>query len=60
MAISLSKYQKVGSPMEIVAGIWNHSAEIEKAMREKGISWPRFKKGELADLLEFIRTSGKK
>ena len=56
MNISLSKYQKVLNPMEIVAGIWNHSTEIERAMKEKGISWPRFKKGEMADLLEFIRT----
>jgi len=59
MTISLSKYQKAGNPMDIVASIWNHSTEIEKAMREKGISWPRFKKGELADLLEFIRTPRK-
>ena len=59
MTIDLSKYQKAVNPMEIVAGIWNHSTEIEKAMREKGISWPRFKKGELADLLEFIRTPKK-
>jgi len=56
MNISLSKYQKVLNPMEIVAGIWNHSTEIERAMKEQGISWPRFKKGEMADLLEFIRT----
>ena len=60
MTISLSKYQKAVSPMDIVASLWNHSTEIEKAMREKGISWPRFKKGELADLLEFIRTPKKK
>jgi cytochrome c551/c552 len=60
MTIDLSKYQKAVNPMEMVAGIWNHSTEIEKAMREKGISWPRFKKGELADLLEFIRTPKKK
>jgi cytochrome c551/c552 len=59
MTIDLSKYQKAVNPMEIVAGIWNHSTEIEKAMREKGISWPRFKKGELADLLEFIRAPKK-
>ena len=59
MTISLSKYHKAGNPMDIVASIWNHSTEIEKAMREKGISWPRFKKGELADLLEFIRTPRK-
>jgi len=60
MAISLSKYQKAGNPIDIIAGLWNHSTEIEKAMREKGISWPQFKKGELADLLEFIRTPKKK
>lgn len=60
MNINLSKYQKVANPMEIVAGIWNHSTEIEKALKEKGIPWPRFKKGELADLLEYIRTPRKK
>jgi len=60
MHIDLSKYEKATNPIEIVAGIWNHSAEIDKAMREKGLSWPRFKKGEMADLLEFIRTPKKK
>jgi hypothetical protein len=56
MTISLSKYQKAASPMDIVAGIWDHSSEIEKAMKERGIPWPRFRKGDLANLLEFIRT----
>jgi cytochrome c len=60
MTINLSKYQKAVSLMDIVANLWNHSTEIEKAMREKGISWPRFKKGELSDLLEFIRAPKKK
>jgi mono/diheme cytochrome c family protein len=60
MTISLSKYQKAVGPMDIVASLWNHSTEIEKAMKQKGISWPRFKKGELADMLEFIRTPKKK
>jgi len=59
MAIDLSKYQKK-APTEIIAGIWNHSAEIQKAAKEKGIPWPRFKKGEIVDLLEYIRTSTKK
>ena len=60
MTLSLSKYQKAGNAMDVVASLWNHSTEIEKAMKGKGISWPRFKKGELADLLEFIRTPKKK
>jgi len=58
--IDLSKYQKTTNPMDIVAGIWSHGVEIEKAMREKKAPWPRFKKGELSDLLEFIRSPKKK
>ena len=57
MNIDLSKYEKSVNPMELVAGMWNHSGEIEKAMREKGIAWPVFKKRELADLLEYIHSA---
>jgi mono/diheme cytochrome c family protein len=60
MTLSLSKYQKADSPMEIVAGTWDHSTGIEKAMADKGIPWPRFKRGELADLLEYIRAPKQK
>ena len=57
MQLGLSKYQKVANPIEMVAGIWNHSTAIGKAMRDKGIPWPRFKKEDLADLLEFVKTA---
>ncbi len=60
MHIDLSKYQQTTNPMEIVAGIWNHSVEIRRATIEKRIPWPRFKKGEMADLLEYLRTPKKK
>lgn len=60
MHIDLSKYQRISNPMEIVAGIWNHSSEIDKAIKEKGLTWPRMKKGEMADLLEYIRTPDKR
>jgi mono/diheme cytochrome c family protein len=60
MTVSLSKYQKVRSYMDIMAGFWNHSAEIDRAMKEKGIFWPRFRRGELADLFEFIAAPKKK
>jgi mono/diheme cytochrome c family protein len=60
MTIDLSKYQKAANPMDVVAGLWNHGGEIEKAMKERNISWPRFKRGELVDLLEHIRTPKKK
>lgn len=60
MTIDLSKYQKTTNPIDIVAGIWNHGVEIERAMKEKKVPWPRFKKGELSDLLEYIRSPKKK
>ena len=59
MSIDLSKYQKTANSIEVVAGLWNHGSEIEKAMKEKNMLWPRFKKGEMADLLEFIRNPKK-
>jgi len=59
MSIDLSQYQ--GKPqMEIIANIWNHSIGIQKAAREKGLQWPRFKKGEVRDLLEYIRMPKKR
>ena len=56
MRIDLSKYQKASNPLDIVAGIWNHSPQIEKAFRENGITWPRFKREGMADLLEYVRS----
>jgi mono/diheme cytochrome c family protein len=60
MQIDLSKYEKVKNPVDTVAGMWNHSLEIEKAMKGNGISWPRFRKENLVDLLEFIRSPKRK
>ncbi|MFI5295550.1 MAG: c-type cytochrome [Thermodesulfovibrionales bacterium] len=52
--IDLSKYQNAANT-EIVAGIWNHTIPMRKAVAKKGIPWPKLRKGEMADLLEFIR-----
>jgi hypothetical protein len=42
--------------MDFVAGLWNHGGEIEKALKDQGMRWPRFKKGELADIFEYVHT----
>jgi hypothetical protein len=57
--IDLSKYQNK-PPTEIVASMWNHSAQIQKAVGEAGFPWPQFKKGEMGDLLEFMRNPEKR
>jgi mono/diheme cytochrome c family protein len=54
MYIDLSKHRNA-APTAIVAEIWNHNVEMRKAMTVQGIPWPQLKKGEMADLLEFIR-----
>lgn len=59
MYVDLSKYWN-SPPTEIVANIWNHSIRMQKATVEKGVPWPQLNKGEMADLLEFIRTPVKK
>ncbi len=57
--IDLSKYETTAE-MEIVASMWNHSKEIQRAVGEQNMPWPQFVEGEMADLLEFIRTPKKK
>jgi len=52
--IDLSKYRNA-APTEIAAGIWNHTVEMRKAVEKEGIPWPKLKKGEMADLIEFVR-----
>jgi len=59
MSIDLSKYQGK-TQMEIIASIWNHSTEIQKAAQEKGFQWPQFNRGEASDLLEYIRSAKKR
>jgi mono/diheme cytochrome c family protein len=60
MQIDLSKYKKVPNSIDIVAEVWNHGTKIGKVMEEKGIFWPRFRREELADILEFIRSPTKR
>jgi hypothetical protein len=52
--IDLSRYRNA-APTEIAAGIWNHTVEMRKAVEKQGIPWPKMKKGEMADLIEFVR-----
>jgi cytochrome c2 len=59
MVVDLSKFRN-NQPSEMVASLWNHSIEMQTTTEEKGVSWPQLKKGEMADLLEFIRTPLKK
>jgi cytochrome c2 len=53
--IDLARY-KDAAPTEIVAGMWNHTIQIQRAIGEQGLPWPQIQKGEMADLLEYMRS----
>lgn len=52
----LAASKKSDSPTEMAAAMWTHAPFMEPLMRERGISWPRFEKGELNDLFGYIQS----
>ncbi len=42
------------SPITMIAELWNHAPYMDRAMREKHLTWPRFQPGEMADILEYL------
>ena len=56
----LSASQKTASSMEMVSAMWNHTPFMQSVMKERDISWPYFEKGELNNLLGYIRSLKKK
>ena len=51
----LGQVAELSSPIEVIAALWNHATSMETAMRERGVPWPRFRRGEMADILEYLR-----
>ncbi len=52
----LAKVGRHTSPVGLATSMWNHAPEMAKRMRMKKIPWPNFRKGEMADLIEYIRS----
>lgn len=42
------------SVTEIAGLMWNHGSEMALRMKQKKIQWPRFKDGEMADLIAYL------
>jgi cytochrome c2 len=51
---NLSTSASVGSPIEIITAMWNHTLAMEPVMRATGVPWPKFEPGEMTDVIEFI------
>lgn len=51
----LSQLQALHSPIQLAEIMWNHAPNMESKMRDLGMEWPQFKKGEMENLFEFLR-----
>ena len=45
----------VDTPIVWAQTMWNHAPTMETEMTRAGLTWPRFTKGEMGDLLAFVR-----
>jgi mono/diheme cytochrome c family protein len=50
----LTAWRGGGSPIPVAAALWNHGPLMLQKMRERQVPWPRFRPGEISDLLEFL------
>ncbi|MEK7409369.1 MAG: c-type cytochrome [Acidobacteriota bacterium] len=51
---ALSGWRGGGSPIPVATALWNHGLLMLEKMKERSVPWPRFRPGEVADLLEFL------
>ena len=56
VAPDLATEKNLDTPVDIIRAMWNHGAEMEEKMQEKGVTWPKMEGGEMMDLVEFIRS----
>jgi len=52
----LAKVGRHSSPVDLTTSMWNHAPEMAERMRMKRIPWPKFRRREMADLIEYIRS----
>ena len=53
-APNLANWRGRGSPVSVATALWNHGPLMFETMQRKQLDWPRFKPGEMADLMEFL------
>jgi len=50
----LAKVEKLDTPLEVIAEMWNHAAKMEEKMAEENVVWPILKGGEMGDLIAYL------
>lgn len=59
-APDLTKSLGAAPPIAIAAAMWNHGSAMAQEARARGVPWPTLEGRDLADLVEFLRTGGRK
>jgi cytochrome c2 len=54
---ALDGFKRSRSPVLMAAAMWNHGPQMAAAMNARGITWPTFRRTELADLVAYIATA---
>lgn len=54
---AFDKLARYISPLYMAQTLWNHGPQMEDKMREKGLSLPKFEKGEIVDLSTYIQAA---
>lgn len=53
-APDLAHVANLETPLAVITDMWNHAGKMEKMMLEQNVSWPIFKRGEVADLTTYL------
>ncbi|MBI3693450.1 MAG: c-type cytochrome, partial [Acidobacteria bacterium] len=51
---NLTGWKGGGSPIPVATALWNHGPLMLEKMKEQQVPWPRFRPGEIVDLMEFL------
>ncbi len=54
-APSLAQAKMGTSPVAIATALWNHGPMMFASMQQRQYSWPRFGRGEIVDIMEYLR-----
>ncbi|MBI3002389.1 MAG: cytochrome c [candidate division NC10 bacterium] len=59
VAGDLARVKGLDSPPAVIAVLWNHAFLMEQWPEPQKVAWPRFRPEEMADLVAFLRGTGR-
>ena len=53
----LAAVSGLDEPIAIITAMWNHAGRMEEELQRRGLPWPRFDRGEAADVVAYLLSS---